>query len=43
MLANLSPDLNKSSKFSVFNALLLLKALFKVLELLNGPYSQVIH
>jgi hypothetical protein len=33
MLAGLSLDLNKFSKSSVFNALLPLNALFKVLEL----------
>jgi hypothetical protein len=32
MLAGLSPDLNKFSKFSIFNALLSLNALFKVLK-----------
>jgi hypothetical protein len=32
MLASLSLDLNKFSKFSVFNTLLPLNALFKVLE-----------
>jgi hypothetical protein len=43
VLAGLSSDLNKFSEFNVFNVLLFLKALFKVLELLNGLYSQVIY
>jgi hypothetical protein len=43
MLACLSPDLNEFSKSSVFNALLLSKALFKVLEPLNRLYSQAIY
>jgi hypothetical protein len=43
MLAGLSPDLNEFSESSVFNALLPLKALFKVLELLNKLYLQAIY